>query len=109
MGLHPAKIEFKQGVPSFQTISQQYKQQTGLNIELAATVHLATGEFGELLDDATVLLPKLQADAAAAHAIDEHYKAEMAPFVSAGHFWQATAIKERKNRGQKATELYQQG
>ena len=101
MGLHPAEIEFKEAVPSFQVISQQYKQNTGLNIELAATIHLATGKFGELLEDASMLLPILQTDAAAVSAIDEHYKAEMAPFISTGHFWKASAVRERQTEAKK--------
>ena len=101
MGLHIAAIEFKEAIPSFQDISRQYKHQTGLNIELLASIHLATGEFGELLQDASRLFSVLQADAATVSAIDEQYKTEIAPFISTGHYEKAAAIRDRKNQAKK--------
>ena len=65
MGLHVANIKFEKGIPSFQAISQQYKQQTGLKIELIATIHLATGEFVEMLQDSSMVPSVIQADAVA--------------------------------------------
>lgn len=101
MGLHIAEIQFKEAIPSFQDISQQYRHQTCLNIELIAFIHLATSEFGELLQDSSKLLSFLQADAAAVSAIDEQYKIEIVPFISTGHYEEAAAIRDRKNQAKK--------
>lgn len=97
MGLHLAEIQFEAGVPSFQDIRQRYKRQTGLNIELVATIHLATGEFADLLQEPSLLLPALQADREAVAEIDAHYKAELAPLISNAHYEKAARVRDHKN------------
>ncbi|GAB3726372.1 hypothetical protein GCM10027594_08090 [Hymenobacter agri] len=101
MGLHLAEIRFDTGVPSFQSIREQYKRQTGLNIELVATIHLATGEFADLLQEPSMLLSELQADADAVARIDARYKAELAPLISIGHYEKAAGVRDRKNEAKK--------
>jgi hypothetical protein len=105
MGLHRAKIEFKEGVPSFQTISQQYKRQTGLDIELVATIHLAAGEFGALLRHPSSLLSSLQADAATVATIDAQYEEEKARLISATRYEKAAVLRD-KTKGEKAVLNY---
>ncbi|WP_201978968.1 hypothetical protein [Hymenobacter rubidus] len=95
MGLHQAEIEFTEGVPSFQSISQQYKRQTVLDIELLATIHLATGEFGELLNHPSSLLSVLQADAATVAAFDTRYEEEKAPLILSSQYEKAAALRDR--------------
>lgn len=101
MGLHLAEIEFKEGVPFFQAISQQYRLQTGLAIELVATIHLATDEFAGILQDSSTLLSILQADAVAVADIDAQYKAEIAPLVSIGHYEKAAKVRDEKDETKK--------
>lgn len=101
MGLHVAEIMFEKGVPSFQAISKQYKQQTGLTIEIVATIHLATGEFAKLMQDSSALLSVIQADAVAVAAIDAQYEAEIAPFISTSNFEQVAKARDLKNEAKK--------
>jgi hypothetical protein len=101
MGLHLAEIRFETGVPSFQAIRQQYKRQTGLNIELVATIHLATGKFADLLQEPSMLLSALQADTEAVIVIEAHYKVELAPLISTGHYEKAARVRDQKNEAKK--------
>ncbi|MBD2766629.1 hypothetical protein IC235_01825 [Hymenobacter sp. BT664] len=95
MGLCQAEIFFKEKTPTFQTISQQYKQQTGLDIALTATIHLATGEFGEVLKDSATLVSILQSDAAAVAAIENRYNVEERCVLLASQYEQAAALRDR--------------
>lgn len=95
MGLYPVKIQFEKELPSFQSISQQYKRQTGLTIRLVAIVHLATGEVGELLRDSSTLFPALQADAAAFATLDAKYEAEKTPLISTNQYEKAAVLRDR--------------
>lgn len=101
MGLHLAEIEFKEGIPSFQAISQQYRLQTGLDIELVATIHLATDKFAGILQDSSTLLSILQADAVAVADIDAQYKVELTPLISTGHYEKTAKVRDKKNESKK--------
>lgn len=101
MGLHIAEIEFKGGVPSFHAISLQYKSQTGLNMELMASIHLATDEFAGILQDSSTLLSILQTDAVTVAAIDARYKGLISPLISTGHYERAAKIRDQKDEEKK--------
>lgn len=95
MGLQKIKIEFKEVIPSFQSIADQFKQQTGLNIEIRAVIHLASGKFGDIFRDSTHLVRLLHADATAVENINKLYKAKISSLKATCHAEEAAAIRDR--------------
>lgn len=90
MGMYVHRIEFAQGLPSFDAISRQFKGQTGLDLLLFATVHLP-----DALPTPRQLTAALAQDAAAVADLEADYEAAQAPLVAAQQYEKAAAIRDR--------------
>ncbi|MFD2718268.1 hypothetical protein ACFST9_06050 [Hymenobacter monticola] len=93
--MHRIEIEFENSVPSFQSISQRYEQQTGLNIRLVATVSLASVGLGQVLNHPCELLALLQADSEAIYTIDTQYKATKTLLMSTHEYEKAAFSRDQ--------------
>lgn len=60
---------------------------------MIATIHLAMGNFGELLGNSSKLLPMLQADATAVAANDARYEAEKESLILANQYEKLAALR----------------
>jgi len=94
MGLHIAEIQFADALPSFQAIRQQYQQQTGLDLRLIATLHLADSALVARLPTPSSILSLLQTDAAAVAELDACYEAQKESLVHHGQYEQAAALRD---------------
>ncbi|UOQ71747.1 hypothetical protein [Hymenobacter cellulosilyticus] len=102
MGIRVTAIHFEQGLPVFSEIKQQYKAQTGLDISLVATVHLANGSLPDLMASPSCALQLLNADAAASEQLELAYDKQKARFLATQQYEAAAAARDAFTRARSA-------